>query len=260
MQTLVQSAVRPLKIVPSRTSAAVRQGGAVRQPKHAALVNALTIIAHDLRGPLANLAVLIELIETYNEMQQHERVRKSASKAQEIIAALDTMLNGFLERARETGDPLAFRPSLVDASDVMRRAASLNEPVATSRGIEIDTSGMAPAVLDGDARLLLEAADNLLGNAVKYAPANSVVRCETIRNGKDVIIAVSDAGRGLSDEALQAAFRPFATTSATYAKRGASWGLGLWIVRLIAERHGGTIAARICPILGGARFELCLPA
>lgn len=260
MQTIAQPAARTHSIFPSRTLAAARKAGAVRPPKHAALVNALTIIAHDLRGPLANLAVLMELIETYNEMQQHERVVNSAGKAREIIAALDKMLNGFLERARETGDPLSFRPRLVDASDVLRQAASLSEPVAASRGIEIDTSSIAPAVFLGDAQLLLEAADNLLGNAVKYAPANSVVRCEAFRNGKHIIIAVSDTGCGLSEEALRAAFRPFATTSATYARRGTSWGLGLWIVRLIAERHGGTICVRTCPELGGARFELVLPA
>lgn len=260
MQKLVETAVRPHAIVPSRMPAATRRAAVVGQPKHAAMVNALTIIAHDLKGTLANLALLLELIETYNEMQQHDRIRTSAGKAQEILAALDSMLSGFLERARETGDPLAFKPALVDASDVLRRAASLNGPVATSRGIEIDISGMTPAVLEGDARLLLEATDNLIGNAVKYCAANSVVRCETIRLGKGIIIAVSDSGQGMSEEALRAAFRPFATTSATYAKRGASWGLGLWIVRLIAERHGGTIVVRSCPKLGGMRFELCLPS
>jgi signal transduction histidine kinase len=218
------------------------------------------IIAHDLKGPLANLAVLIELIDTYRQVQQFERVKSATDKAQDIIEALDAMLSGFVERARVSGDPLAFRPTLVDAADVVARAASLNEPLAGARGITIDTSKLAPAVLDGDPRLLLEATDNLIGNAIKYAPANSVVRCTASRSGNAVTIAVSDTGMGLSADALKSAFRPFATLASTYKDRKTAWGLGLWIVRLIAERHGGKVDAGLCPDLGGARFEIRLPA
>lgn len=232
---------------------------ATRAPRDAALLNALTIIAHDLRGPLANLAILIELIDTNCELEQHGRVAASTRKAQQIVTALDAMLNGFLDRVRQTGDPLSFRPMMVDAGDLMRRAVSLNLPIADSRGIVLDTSGIGPTVFEGDGRLLLEAIDNLIANAVKHTPSGTRVRCETRRHGRDVILAVSDEGEGLSESALRAAFRPFAALASTYKTKGASWGLGLWIVRLIAERHGGTVDVTICPQLGGARFELRLP-
>ena len=230
-----------------------------RQPKDAGLLSALTIVAHDLRGPLANLSVLIELIETYVQMQAHEQLKATTQKAQAMIEALDTMLNGFLERTRETGDPLSFRPTLVDLVDVIRDAADVNRPVAESRGIDINISGAALSVITGDRRLLTEAVGNLVGNAVKYAPAGSTVTCETSRCGRDAVIAISDAGQGLSELDLKRAFRPFTTLSAQYDGKGSSWGLGLWIVRLIAERHGGQVEVSADGASRGARFELHVP-
>ena len=231
----------------------------IRQPKDAALLGALTIIAHDLRGPLANLSVLLELIETYVQMQAHERIAATTQKAQEMIDALDGLLNGFLQRTRDTGDPLSFQPTLVDLVDVVRGASELNRPVAESRGITIDCAGACHSVVTGDKRLLTEAVGNLVGNAVKYAPAGSTVTCATSRNGRDAVIAVSDAGQGLSAFDLKRAFRPFTTLSAKYDGKGSSWGLGLWIIRLIAERHGGHVEVSPTEAGGGARFELHLP-
>jgi two-component system, OmpR family, sensor histidine kinase SenX3 len=228
-------------------------------PKNAALLNALTIIVHDLRGPLANLSVLIELIETYVAMQAHERVKASTDKAQRIIESLDALLNGFLQRTRDTGDPLSYTPALLDVTDTVMAAAELNRPVAESRGITIDCSDLKASVIEGDKRLLVEAVDNLISNAVKYAPEGSTVTCETRRDGGDVVIAVSDAGQGLSELDLKRAFRPFATLSARYQHKSSSWGLGLWIVRLIAERHGGHVDVSARGQSNGARFEIRIP-
>lgn len=231
-----------------------------RQPKDAGLLSALTIVAHDLRGPLANLSVLIELIETYVQMQAHEHLKAATKKAQAMIEALDSMLNGFLERTRETGDPLSFRPTLVDLVDVIRDAAEVNRPVAESRGINIDISNATQSVVTGDRRLLTEAVGNLVGNAVKYAPPGSTVTCKTSRNGRDAVIAICDEGQGLSELDLKRAFRPFTTLSAQYDGRGSSWGLGLWIVRLIAERHGGHVDVSMGKRQCGAQFEVHVPA
>jgi two-component system, OmpR family, sensor histidine kinase SenX3 len=232
----------------------------LRPPKDAALLNALTIIAHDLRGPLANLAVLIELIETYVQMQATDRIKTSTRKAQAMIEALDGMLNGFLARVRDTGDPLSFQPALVDLSEVMRRAADLNRPVAERREITIDCPGARPFPVTGDNRLLMEAVGNLVGNAVKHAPHGSTVTCSAERTSRSVIIAVADEGQGLSELDLKRAFRPFSTLSAGYKSKTASWGLGLWIVRLISERHGGHADVVARGPTGGARFEIHLPA
>lgn len=229
----------------------------VHQPKDAAFLNTLSIIVHDLRGPLANLAILVELMEAYAKMQAFERVASSARKAQDTIDALSAMLNGFLERTRETGDPLSFRPGLVDLADVLVRALALNAPMAESRHIRLASHAPVPLVVRGDARLLLEALDNLVGNAIKHVPVGSVVTLGIAQRGRDVVLRVSDNGPGISENDLKRAFRPFGSLG---HRKGQSFGLGLWIARLIAERHGGRIDVTARGPDGGACFDLCIPA
>lgn len=240
-------------------SSANSQSRQRKQPrdKGTALVGALTIVAHDLRGPLANLGVLIELIEAYVQVEAFDRIAAATGKAHAIVEALEQMLNGFIQRTRETGDPLSFKPALTDAADAIRQAAALNRPLAESRAIAIDVAGTRPLAIWGDQRLLCEAVGNLVGNATKYAPDGTTVRCAVERRGTWCVISVSDEGAGLSDTDLARAFRPFTNLSATSQGRGGSWGLGLWIVRLISERHGGFVTA--LPGKGGARFEIHLP-
>ena len=227
-----------------------------QRDKGTALVGALTIVAHDLRGPLANLAVLIELIDAYAQVEAFDRVKATTGKAQVIIGALDEMLNGFIERTRETGDPLSFKPAITDAADAIGNGAELNRPMAESRGIEIDVAEARPLAIFGDGRLISEAVGNLVSNATKYAPEGSTVRCAVERRGTWCVISVRDEGPGLSGADLARAFRPFTNLSAGYQGRGGSWGLGLWIVRLICERHGGFVEV---PSGTDARFEMHLP-
>lgn len=222
------------------------------------MLNALTIIAHDLRGPLANLAILLDMIETHARMQAYERMTGSTRRAQDLVLALDTTLQGFLQRTRETGDPLSFRSALVDLADVVRDAVRQNGPLAESRGIALDCSRLRPLVITGDKRLLIEAVDNLVSNAVKHGPANATVACSVRIEGREAILSITDAGQGLKATEVESVFQPFATLTPAYRGLSSSWGLGLWIVRMIATRHGGT-AHVDSNINGGTTFSLRLP-
>jgi signal transduction histidine kinase len=226
-------------------------------PRDGALLDALTIVAHDLRAPLANLSVLLELIEAYMAIAAHDRVRQSTRKAQATIATLDGLLRGFLERVRETGDPLAFRPALVDLADVITDVADLHRPLAESRAVAIRCAGLALATL-GDRRLLAEAVGNLVDNAIKHAPAGSTVTIELVRGERGVTVRVLDEGPGIAPEQMARLFRPFASRKGRAGTEGAH-GFGLWIVRLIVERHGGRIEVSPRDRGSGACFALTLP-
>lgn len=224
-----------------------------------ALVNALTIVVHDLRGPLANLQVMLELIEVYSERRTLAEVPDCARRAQDIIATLDKMLGGFLERARQTGDPLVFRPAMTDLNDVTAEAAALNRPLAESRMVEIERRGRLPVTLEADRRLVLEAVDNILGNAIKYSPAGSAIEVVTGIDRDDAVISITDAGPGFTETELAGLFRPFASLAKRKPGVGPSTGLGLWIARLIATRHGGTLSVAPRRDAQGSVFTLRLP-
>lgn len=229
-----------------------------RYPKDLALLEALTVIAHDLKGPLANLSILLELIDAYVKIQAPDRAAASTVKAMAMIDALDDMLSGFLRRTRETGDPFSFRPSLVDVSDVVSRAVDLNRPIASKRSLTFDCAGVQPLAISGDKALLIEAIENLVSNSAKHAPCGSTISCVAELEGRDLVISITECGEGLSAAQMQRAFRPFAGASARKTGRETSWGLGLWIVRMIIERHGGRVEVKArAP---GTTVRVCLPA
>lgn len=236
-----------------------RPPAAVARPKDKPLVDALTIVVHDLRGPLANLQVMLELIEVYGERQTLAQVPDCARRAQDLIGTLDNMLAGFLERVRQTGDPLAFRPVLTDLNDVVAEADNLNRPLAEARAVEIERHGRMPVTLAADRRLVLEAVDNILGNAIKYSPAGSAIDIVAVIDGDAAVISISDSGPGFTETELVGLFRPFASLTKRPRGPGPSTGLGLWIARLIATRHGGSLT--VAPKRGapGSVFTLRLP-
>jgi signal transduction histidine kinase len=99
-------------------------------------------------------------------------------------------------------------------------------------------------VVWGDAALLSEAVENLLGNAIKHAPEGSAVVCSIEREKRAVAISVADEGPGMTDAQLARAVRPFSGGTRRRGHGDSAHGFGLWIVRLIAERHGGSIELR----------------
>jgi two-component system sensor histidine kinase SenX3 len=255
--TLHPNLVPELHTIRGLNVVSARPQPARRQPVDAGLLDALTIIAHDLRGPLANLSVLLELIEAHAQVQSYDRVKPCAEKALDIVSSLDGMIRAFLQRTREHGDPLAFSPALVDLGEVVRRAADLNRPIGERRAVAFDLTGVRPLVVEGDERLLIEALDNIMSNSV--APAGSTVSCTVEASGREAAIHIRDEGKGLDELALKRAFRPFAASSARSRLRGTSFGLGLWIVRLIVERHGGRIEVETGRARAGTSFAITLP-
>ena len=242
-------------------ASARRSVGAARTPKDPALLNALALIAQDMQAPSASLVLLIELIKANAQLQVMDLAAESSGDASNLTGALDEVLNGFLQRTRETGDPLAFRPTLVNLAHLVHRAASLNAPVAESRQVRIDCSAAEPYAIRGDRSLLGEAIETLISTAVKHASTGSTVHCSVTAIGHEAIVSVAGEGDGLCRADLGRSFWPFETPLPQQAVRPPVSGLGLWIARLVAERHGGRVAVDKSdrPDMG-VKVSLVLPA
>ncbi|NRG19150.1 HAMP domain-containing histidine kinase [Rhizobiales bacterium] len=232
-----------------------------RGPGHDAYGNALSIVAHDLRGPLANLAILVEDISQNLQAQTQPRIARNAAKAEGIIRQLNKMLGAVLWRAREGRDPLACELRLVDPLEILQLAVSVNQPLARRRSIGFLCRAVEPVSVLGDQQLLFEAFDNLIGNAIKHTRAGGTVICEAGPTGDGgVYVHIGDEGPGFTASDLARAFNPFTRLSSRAQASGQSTGLGLWITRLIVERHGGRIEARNRPDGAGAMLSVRLPA
>ncbi|GAB4524762.1 MAG: hypothetical protein Tsb0019_26820 [Roseibium sp.] len=227
------------------------------QTDRTAYANTLSIVAHDLRGPLANLSILIEDIERQAVAAGHAGIAGKAARADRIVGQVTRMLGALLRHARDGRDPLSCTPASVDLVEVLELAVAVNQPLARRKSVGFRCHAIEPSTVRADAELLFEAFDNLIGNAVRHAPAGSTIDCVIEPVGADGLqVRISDEGPGFVAADLLRAFRPFSRPTA--AAEG-STGLGLWITRLIAERHGGRITARNRPGGRGAELAIWLP-
>ena len=236
--------------------------GAGSRPLHALEsrpLSALTIVAHDLRGPLTSLRLMVELIETHGTSRSVDKILSCTARAGAIIDGLEDLLNSVLERVRNTGDPLAFEPDTVRIDEVIRTAIETSRPVAADKSVDVVFDRTEPSHVNGDSRLLLQVFENLVGNAIKHSSTGMTVTCELHEVGSQVLLCIKDTGNGMTKRDLQRAFRPFTSLSSRSKDSSKSWGLGLWIVKLIVERHRGRIEARSGGIGAGTEFRILLP-
>lgn len=209
-------------------------------------------VAHDLRNPLAAIDGWTELLEdeaAAGELHPHMiadfvgRVRASSRRMHGLIMHL---------LAHATSKDAELEMTRLDLGDSVRR-------IALSREAEEHVHvGDIPPVR-GDAMLVDQVLDNLIGNALKYV-ADGVVPCLEVRGtheGEWVRVAVADNGIGLPPGEHSAVFEEF---HRVHADGYEGTGLGLSICRRIITRHGGTIIARDNPAGSGTVFEFTLPS
>lgn len=219
--------------------------------------NSVRAFVHDLRSPLANLSLLIEAIGNRSQSADVDSTKRIAARAMRTIERLDGMLAAALSRASVECDCPGFEPQLL--TGIVDMAAALNEPFARSRNVRLHCYLADPVMVMGDADLLLRAVDNLLTNAIKFTPNGGVVVCQLSIEGDEARIMIEDQGPGLTKGDIARAFQPFRRLSAKSNGKLGSHGLGLSIVRDIAECHGGSVTAYNAADSSGAVFLISMP-
>jgi signal transduction histidine kinase len=213
--------------------------------------------SHELRTPLAQIRLVVDMLRLNREK---DPVRREAALAlvDREVTRLQHLVDTVLRFTRGNTSPDIIR----EPTDVVAETRSVVAeflPLAEPRGvhIEVRAAGAPIVVLQGGAvrQVLL----NLLDNAVKYGPEQQtiVVQVDAI-GGSGARITVQDAGPGVPATERERIWQPFERGSAASARAAGGSGIGLTVVREIAERHGGT--ARVEALAGpGARFVVEFP-
>ena len=203
-------------------------------------------VSHELRSPLTRLKVALALLPDSAKKTQAER----------DVAEMEAMVTELLEFER-LRDPRALRTSREDLVSLIHEAAAPCE--GSLPGVRVSAS--PPELLgDSDADGVRTVLRNLLGNAVKYALADSrEIEVSLRRDGPDIVIQVKDDGPGIPEADLPHLFDPFFRVDRSRSRKTGGYGLGLSICKRIVDAHGGRIQAANNPTRG-ACFTLTFPA
>jgi signal transduction histidine kinase len=210
-------------------------------------------VAHDLRTPISNLGGRLQLIE--RDLNNPQAIQQHISVSQEHI---DTLLRT-LEALLRLGDLEAGKRrsefSDVDLSSLVMDLAESYEPVFADADKKLTVSAQKGAFTQGDRELLTQMLINLLENIVEHS-RDGAEGWMSIQIGKaHVSIVVGDDGPGIPSSRTEQVFERFFRGDASRQTKGN--GLGLSLVKAIAELHGGKVA--LVSVSPGAQFEITLP-
>jgi signal transduction histidine kinase len=206
--------------------------------------------AHELRSPVASLRVQLETARDRDWAAERGRVGDMLHET----ARMEDLVDQLLLLARAGGDTSWLRLSPVDLDDVVDSGVGA---VGAGDQVTVDTSGVEPVQLVGDAGMLEQVVRNLVQNAVSHARA--VVRVSSgPAEGDLAVLTVDDDGPGVPPDRRADIFERFVRLEDSRDRVHGGVGLGLAIVAEIVRAHGGRIHVDDSP-LGGARFVVELP-
>lgn len=211
-------------------------------------------LAHEFRSPINNLvaAASVTLARARDPAEYQHTLEVVVEEGQRLSRMVSSML--FLARADNAGQHLHLER--VALADEFRKLVDFYEIAAEEQGVKLVAQGEGE--LMADLVLLRRALSNLLANALRYTPRGGTVKLSVARERDAMVIAVSDNGAGIADEHLPFLFDRFYRADAARSSAD-STGLGLAVVRSIAELHGGSTG--VDSVLGkGSTFTLRFPA
>ena len=225
----------------------------VRRARDSVLVN----ISHEFRTPLAAQLASIELLREGFDTMTTDQQKELVLSLERGALRLTRLIDNLLESVRIESGQLSIRHQAIAISEVIEDSDALVGALLAQRKqrLEVNLPEELPNV-DGDGPRLTQVFVNLLTNASKFAPEDSAIRIGAEQIGDFVTTWVEDEGPGVPEIESNSIFDRFYRSAGQEPEPG-GLGLGLWIVKSIVERHGGTVAARRTPE-GRTRFEVKL--
>jgi PAS domain S-box-containing protein len=219
----------------------------------------LAMVSHELRTPLNAMRgwmSLLRLSKLTGDQQAH-----ALDVIDRNIGVQTQLVEDLLDISRIVSGKMRLNVETVDLDAVVKAALDSVRPAADAKDIQLHASTDSPhGVVHGDPDRLQQITWNLLSNAIKFTPRGGRVDVTVRHTGALAELTVTDTGQGISPDFLPHVFDRFRQADSTTTRHVGGLGLGLAIVRHLAELHGGTVMAASEGEGRGASFTLRLPA
>ncbi len=198
-------------------------------------------MSHELRSPLARLQAAIELAAERNESPVSER-----GQIELEIARMNRVIGEML-RYSSLDNQVTIKQQLLRVNRRLQDIVATEQVEASNAGCELQLDAEPDLTIIGDPELISRGFENIIRNAIRFAPAGSRVSIQAWRESDaagqpQIAITVKDSGPGIDAEQLQRVFEPYVKLNAGQNSQP-STGLGLAIVKRVVERHHGSVTA-----------------
>ncbi|WP_248341812.1 PAS domain-containing hybrid sensor histidine kinase/response regulator [Anaeromyxobacter paludicola] len=218
----------------------------------------LGVLSHELRNPLAPIRNSVFLLR--RAPPGGEQSRRAVDVIGRQVEHLTRLVDDLLDVSRIVHGKVSLRRERLDLVEVARRSAEDLRAVFEERGLALEVRLPAePLWMHADPTRLAQLVGNLLQNAAKFTPAGGRVGLTVTGGAQQAALAVSDTGVGIAPELLGRVFEPFVQAEEALAQGRAGLGLGLALVKGLAELHGGTASASSEGPGRGSTFRVELP-
>jgi signal transduction histidine kinase len=226
-----------------------------RSEQHDSFINAVT---HELKTPIASIRLYLETLQS-RDLSDAQRKRFYGIMLEDTDRLINTVEK--VLRAGHLGQKSQKNFQRLDLGELVRECASLAQVRhhLSQESIRFVNYTLSSPFVQGDPEELRSAIGNLLENAVKYSPGNIAITVAILDEAGDLLVRVTDQGQGIPQSDLKRIFRRFYRVNERLRQHVNGTGLGLFIVRSIAQRHGGSSYASSEGEGRGATVTLRLP-
>ncbi len=218
----------------------------------------MAVLAHELRNPLAATRNAVELLKLGGH--EPERFQQALGILERQMRHQSHLLDDLLDISRITRGKILLQRDVVDLAHLALDAIQDNRAALEQAGLEVDAHLPGePVWVDGDPVRLSQVLDNLLQNAAKFTDSGGRVGILLSTEEDEAVLRVRDDGIGIDSAMLPEIFEPFQQADRSLDRSRGGLGLGLALVRGLAELHGGSVSVESAGHGQGTEFVLRLP-
>jgi two-component system CheB/CheR fusion protein len=220
--------------------------------------NFLSILAHELRNPLAAAGYAVALL------RQSATAVTSVGRATDVIdrqiSHMAKLLDELLDLSRITHNRVALERRRLDLRQVVEMGCDSARAALADKDQELRLSLPAtPVLVEGDEVRLTQVLSNLLNNAAKFTPAGGRIEIHVAEEAGSAVVEVIDNGIGIEADRLEEVFEMFSQAQTKAHGGTPGLGIGLAVVKSLVQLHGGSVAAHSAGLGGGTRMRVTLP-
>ncbi len=216
----------------------------------------LAMLAHELRGPLAPLSNMLEVMKRADG--DIALIQQARTTMERQLRHLVRLVDDLIDVSRITRNNVELRKERVELASIIQQSAESCRPLAERAKIELTTAlPPQPIYLNADPMRLVQVFSNILNNACKYTEVGGQIRVSAQRQGSDAIARVEDTGIGIPPAQLASVFEMFTQIEKDRSQGGL--GIGLALAKRLVEMHDGTVEAHSEGLGKGSAFVVRLP-